>query len=675
MSFSSCLPAGSRATTLRAIAWAAHVACLSSSCWMAGAHAQVVAASADRSTSTTAQLEPVIVTASRSAQTLSGAPIGATVITADDIRRSGVSDANEAIRKLGGVVGRADLSGGREQTLDLRGFGSTADNNIVVLVDGARISENEQASARLSAIPVESIERIEIVRGGSSVLWGDGASAGAINVILKSPQARRGAGLTVGAGSYGERDVRVSGQTMLGALAVDTAVQHRQTRGYRDNNANRQDTGSVGVEFQKDRLKLMARMQAEDQGGGLPGPLTFAEFAADRRQAETPHDDGGITQHRYSIGGEYGWKAWGDWTVQTDLVQRQRDTRYFYAPGNHGQIASDSVQFMPRLTHRAEWSGWAETTTWGFDSTDWTYRTASSYSSEDARQSNDAAYLHTDWSAPTGTRVTAGARKERVTKDAQVASYHSHYDLSASELGLSQSLPGGLDVYGRGALSYRLPNVDDLSFTAVAPAELRAQRNRDVEAGIKWQQGGQRAALRVFRQHTVDEIGYDPTAPGPYGPGANVNLDPTQRRGAELEGSTQVTSAIKLSGTWQTLVARFRSGPQAGREMPLVAPRSGTARASYTINEHHAVDLGLQYRAPMRFGDDNANTCAKRIPSATLLDARYAWTPAQSAWGEWAVSATNLTDRKTYSMAYSCIKGNLYPEVGRALSVTASWRF
>lgn len=626
-----------------------------------------------------ATIEPVIVTASRSEQALATAPIGATVITADDIRRAGASDANEAVRKLAGVVGRTDLAGGREQTLDLRGFGATADNNLVVLVDGARISENEQTSARLSAIPVESIERIEIVRGGNSVLWGEGASAGVINVILKSPQARPGASVTMGAGSYGERDVRVSGQTQLGALAVDTAVQHLQTRGYRDNNAYRQDAGSVGVQFQRDRLKLMARLQAEDQGADLPGALSFAQFASDPRQAGTPHDHGGTTQHRYSVGGEYGWNAWGDWTLQADLVQRQRENRsLIVAYSYQGHIASDSVQFMPRLTHRAAWSGWSATTTVGFDQTNWTYLNTSSFQHEDGRQTNDAAYVHTDWSAPTGTRLTAGARKERVTKDAQdptaytPLSYHNHYEVSASELGLNQSLPAGLGVYGRWALSYRLPNVDDLRATATTPAELRAQRNRDVEAGLKWQQGGQRAALRVFRQHTVDEIGYDPTA-GYYG--ANVNLDPTQRRGAELEGSAQITSSLKLTGTWQTLVARFRSGPQAGREVPLVAPRSATARASYAINEQHAIDLGLQYRAAMRFGDDNANTCAKRIPSATLVDARYAWTPVQSAWGEWAVAATNLTDRKTYSYAYSCGSGGLYPEVGRALSVTASWHF
>ena len=143
-----------------------------------------VAAQTATPTDAGATLEPVVVSASRLPELLRSAPIGATVITAEQIQRSGVIDANEAVRKLGGVPARTDLQGGRDPRLDLRGFGDTTDQNLVVLVDGIRISENEQATARLSSIPLDRIDRIEVIRGGASVLWGEGASAGVINVIL-----------------------------------------------------------------------------------------------------------------------------------------------------------------------------------------------------------------------------------------------------------------------------------------------------------------------------------------------------------------------------------------------------------------------------------------------------------------------------------------------------------
>src|SRR5690606_29485902 len=99
-------------------------------------------------------LEPVIITATRVPQLLQTAPIGASIITAEQIERAGVMDANEAIRKLGGVASKSDLNNGREHSLDLRGFGDTASQNLVVVVDGIRLSENEIVTARLSAIPI-----------------------------------------------------------------------------------------------------------------------------------------------------------------------------------------------------------------------------------------------------------------------------------------------------------------------------------------------------------------------------------------------------------------------------------------------------------------------------------------------------------------------------------------
>ena len=103
---------------------------------------------------------PVVVTASRMVSPVQTAPVAASVITSEQMARAGVADANEAIRKLGGVAARSDLNNGRENVLDLRGYGETAGQNLVVLLDGMRISENELASARLSAIPLAQIERI-----------------------------------------------------------------------------------------------------------------------------------------------------------------------------------------------------------------------------------------------------------------------------------------------------------------------------------------------------------------------------------------------------------------------------------------------------------------------------------------------------------------------------------
>ncbi|HEY5799738.1 MAG TPA: TonB-dependent receptor plug domain-containing protein, partial [Burkholderiaceae bacterium] len=135
-------------------------------------------------------LPQVVVSATRFANDPALYPVGATIITASDIRQSGINNVNEAVRKLGGVYGRQSTSGSQDFDLDLRGFGTNSSQNMVVMLDGVRLSENELASAILSTIPIDSVERIEITRGGSSVLYGDGATGGVIQIVTRRADAR-----------------------------------------------------------------------------------------------------------------------------------------------------------------------------------------------------------------------------------------------------------------------------------------------------------------------------------------------------------------------------------------------------------------------------------------------------------------------------------------------------
>src|SRR2546427_6319350 len=125
----------------------------------------------------------VIVTATRFPDSVLAAPVGVTVITSEDIRNSTATSVAEVLNKLGGVHTRINFLGTPDLPIDLRGFGVTGDQNSLVLLNGQRISENELAAARLTGIPLNAIERIEIVRGSGSVLYGGGTTRGTINIL------------------------------------------------------------------------------------------------------------------------------------------------------------------------------------------------------------------------------------------------------------------------------------------------------------------------------------------------------------------------------------------------------------------------------------------------------------------------------------------------------------
>src|SRR5712692_6498983 len=120
-----------------------------------------------------AQEDAVVITATRFQDSKRDLPVGITLITADDIRKSASSSLGDILAQYG-LLQIRDLAGTQNPQLDLRGFGITGDQNTLVLLDGLRLTEADLESAQLSAIPLESIERIEIVRGGGAVLYGAG---------------------------------------------------------------------------------------------------------------------------------------------------------------------------------------------------------------------------------------------------------------------------------------------------------------------------------------------------------------------------------------------------------------------------------------------------------------------------------------------------------------------
>ncbi len=633
------------------------------------------------SAQTTNPQEPVIVTASRSEQLLQTAPIGATIITAQQIERSGASDVNEAIRKLAGIAARQDLSGGRDYTLDLRGYGATADQNLVVLIDGVRMSENELSSARLAALPLALVERIEIVRGGASVSWGEGASAGVINIVLKrraSSDVAGGASLKLG--SFDTREARVKLEAGPAEFRVDAAATGIHSDGYRDNSALRQESGSIGARFAVADFSGALRVFSESQGTRFPGSLSFAQFDANPRQSNTPRDFGSVSDERTTLNLS---QRIGEFTASVDAAsKRRRSEGYFDAFAYTSASQSDVRQLSPKLLWQQSLGSAKHTSVIGVDDQQWTYHNSSSYSDERATQHSRGLFAHTDWTFASATRLSLGVRSERfeMTTDdaANAASSAQKLSLNAWEAAVGQTVVTGLDVYLRAAKSYRVANVDEnrqLDFTNFPPVflpPLKPQTARDIELGAKLNANHSSAAIRIFQQHTRDEIAYDPSAP-PFG--ANVNLPPAKRIGVEVEGSLRIINELEIMGTVQSISAKATEGPLQGKDLPLVPKLSGTLRMSYQLTPEQVLEAGLQYKGAQRFGSDYDNTCVREISSAATLDARYAWRVSGIKGLELALSGTNLNNKRYSSYGYSCTSGALYPEAGRALSGTLSYRF
>ncbi len=146
---------------------------------------------------------PTVTTAARHQQDISTIPQAVTVITAEDIRRSGARSVPDALRLVPGMD-VADLLYGAA-AVSPRGFHGFANRQVLVLVDGRQLYDSAFGGTLWGAWPlqIEDIARIEIVRGPGGVTWGANALNGVVNIITKDPKDQLGLTVTSGGGSRG----------------------------------------------------------------------------------------------------------------------------------------------------------------------------------------------------------------------------------------------------------------------------------------------------------------------------------------------------------------------------------------------------------------------------------------------------------------------------------------
>ncbi|HEX8440681.1 TonB-dependent receptor domain-containing protein [Archangium sp.] len=131
--------------------------------------------------------EERVVTASRRAQSALEAPNATSVITAEDIRLSGATTLPELLRRVPGA--EVMMLGQGSANVSLRGFNERISNKVLVLVDGRSEYQDFLGTTLWSSMPVElaDIERIEVIRGPGSALYGANAMLGVVNIITRAP--------------------------------------------------------------------------------------------------------------------------------------------------------------------------------------------------------------------------------------------------------------------------------------------------------------------------------------------------------------------------------------------------------------------------------------------------------------------------------------------------------
>jgi len=202
-------------------------------------------------------LDQIVVTAQRTETKDLTTAASLTVVTAEDIAMKGATTLTEALRMVPGVTdysysGNGDDFGSSQSRVYLRGF----DKGALVMVNGAPTNIFNYSSP--SGIPVEAIERIEVVRGAQSVLYGAEAMGGVINIITKSGEGRNKVTLSGTTGNYLKKaSVTLEGEGYIATLGKDYNKRFKyaqkrpayKTPQYRDVSKYQKDNGFISLDL------------------------------------------------------------------------------------------------------------------------------------------------------------------------------------------------------------------------------------------------------------------------------------------------------------------------------------------------------------------------------------------------------------------------------------------
>ncbi len=217
--------------------------------------------------------DPIIITAIGEAALESEVPFGITAVTADDLRLLAADSLAEGLVRAEGVYVREYGGTGANATLSMRGGFA---NQTLVMVDGEPMNSHQGGDVDFNAITLGDVERVEVMAGPSSALYGANATAGVVNVITRGIPEEAGVTFRGDYGTYNDAGTAVEVGVPFARIGVTGGGDYRRSDGFRENDDYEGEGGHLKLSYAlTDEAVLSARGQYQTSELGVPGSLSY----------------------------------------------------------------------------------------------------------------------------------------------------------------------------------------------------------------------------------------------------------------------------------------------------------------------------------------------------------------------------------------------------------------
>lgn len=577
----------------------------------------------------------VVVTASREKEAAAKVPANVTVIDAAQIERSTAQNVPEVLAQAGLHV--SDVTGNQDNySVDLRGFGESAPANLLVMVDGRRINQSDLSGTDWMLIPLSRIARIEVLPGArGSVLYGDNASGGVVNIITKEGQGLA-ASVTGAYGSYDTRSGAAGVDGTAGIAAFNLTTTYMETNGYRDNSDSRAKSAGGTLKLDPSEVvSLNFSAGVEEDDTRLPGGILQSDIdqgLVDDHTDTTHPDDFADTEDYYGKAGLELFFLTED-AFRLDVSYRNRDVNQYasFAEGWFtGDTSIETFTASPRLTFQENFGEVSNRLILGADfaDTDQDITNTSEFfglttvGTYNFKKRSAGYYVHDDLGVTRHLTLSGGYRHDRARFAFEGVPEKNRLDEDAGTVGLNYAL-GRAKVYVSYGKSFRYPLFDEMFsyFDSSINTALTTQTSRHWEAGTQFDLVQDLAfAFNLFRIETDDEIFYNPVT------FANENLDgDTLRSGFEIKLNYLHDGWAAGAGYTYT-AAEIDGGQYDNSKIPNVPENKAVANLGYAFDMGLFVGLDTVYTGTRYLISDFDNVSVKQ-DDYTLVNAKvkYDW--------------------------------------------------
>jgi len=586
--------------------------------------------------------ETVVVTANRTATTVDNTISSVIIFTEEDIKASGAQSLTGLLATSSGLKVSSNGGRGQRSSLFVRGTNS---NHVLVLIDGVKVGSATTGSVDYDALPLAQIERIEVVKGSRSSLYGSEAIGGIVQIFTKKGAQDTKLGLSLTAGT--DDTIISSGNVAgaVGALSYAAGISAETTSGYNvfaDQTSSRYDSDSDGYEELSGSLQLAYQIGPDTELSAFflqsDGEL---EFDGDPDNAEK-------TQRVTGVGATFPVSS--DWYVDLkvgqseDLVDNFKGdvaSNYIDTKRQTVQLVND-VALTPALSLVA-----------GAD-----------YEKEEIKSSN--AYGATE------RETTAGYAQLLFNRGAHDYEISARYDdnqvfenSKTGSVGYGYSVNDALRVTAAFSTAFKAPTFNDLYWPAgpygAGNPDLLPEKSRTTELGLRYKQVDIEWSIAAYNTVVKNLIDWSPN-PTPAFPfrWTPSNVAEADIRGFDISVNKQVNEHLRAGLEFALVNAFDRSGgANDGNRLGRRPKTQSTFNLTYAKDAWtHAADLivaGSSYDT-----ENNTNT----LDGYRLVNLRSTYA-VNDVWSMGA-SIENVFDK-----GYQTAKD--YIEPGRTVLVSVNY--